>query len=184
MNRVIAGACTLLLVASASAAQEPASSGTSSDARSPFSVQTGVGFFVDDNFDGFLWSTDGTYRFTDNWSAGIELQVGAEDDLTLVSMPFFGRFDYEVVDNLSLFGRTGIGFTYADFEKSIQTGLGRIKIDEDDTGFLFMIGWGAGYSFTEALSVESIMQFNVTTNDLFEDDFYYSWQVAALRYRF
>ena len=178
MKKAIVLLAASWIVAASAAAQESAK-------RDPshFSAQTGIGFYVDDNWDGFLWTADGLYHFNESWSAGIELHVGGEDDLTLLSMPFYGRYDspglpvdQPELSKLRFFGKTGIGFTWAEVDKR-----GR---DKDDAGFLFMIGGGLAYPINDHFAVESAMQFNVTSNDAFEDDFYYSWEVIGLRYHF
>ena len=69
-----------------------------------------------------------------------------------------------------------MGFTYAEIDTRF--------FDIDDTGFLFVMGGGVTYPINENLSVDSRMQFNITTNDFFEDDFYFSWELVSLRYRF
>ena len=176
-----------LIAANSAAAEEPAASDPLSPSR--FSVQTGVGFFAEDNFDGFAWSGGGSYHIDENWSVGVDLQVGVDDDFTFVSMPFFARYDFgdlptdaPVLSQTHFFAKTGLGFTWAEFDGTV--GPLNIKVDEDDTGVLWVIGGGVEYSFDEHFSLESQMLFNVTSNDLFDDDFYYSWQVIALRYRF
>jgi opacity protein-like surface antigen len=147
------------------------------------SIQTGIGFYADDDWDGFLWSADGLYHFDRSWSAGVELHVGAEDDLTIVSMPFYSRYDspnlpvdQPLLSRVRFFAKAGIGFNWAEIDQRFD--------DDDDTGFLFMIGGGAAYEMNDRFSLESAMQFNVTTNDYFDDDFYYSWEVIGLRYHF
>ena len=173
----------LVLAVSLIAATSATAQGSDGPGASRFSVQTGIGFFAEDDWDGFLWTADGLYHFDEHWSAGVQLDVGVEDDLTLLSMPFYGRFDSPnlPVDQpdlakLRFFAKTGIGFTYAEIDTR-----GR---DDDDTGFLFMIGGGLAYPINEHFSLESAMQFNITTNDYFDDDFYYSWEVLGVRYRF
>ncbi len=170
--------------AESSLASDPLSSGR-------FSIQTGIGFFAEDNFDGFAWSGGGSYHIDKNWSAGVDLQVGVDDDFTFVSMPFFVRYDFgdlpvdvPILSTTHFFVKTGTGFTWAEFDGSVNAGPFRVHVDEDDVGFLWVIGGGVEYTINDHFSVESRMQFNVTTNDLFDDDFYYSWDVLALRYRF
>ena len=150
---------------------------------SKFSVQTGIGFFADDNFDGFLLNFEGSYHIDQSWSAGVDFQLGFDDDFLLFSMPFYGQYDFgnipgdvPILSDMHPFARLGLGFTYAEFEAG--------PIDIDDTGFLFVMGGGLAYPINDNLSVESRMQFNITTNDFFEDDFYFTWELVSLRYRF
>ena len=150
---------------------------------SKFSVQAGMGFFAEDNFDGFLLNFEGSYHIDQNWSVGVGIQLGFDDDFLLLSMPFFGQYDFgnipgeiPILSDMHPFARLGIGFTYAEFDPG--------PFDFDDTGFLFVIGGGLAYPINDELSLESKMQFNITSNDFFEDDYYFSWEMVSLRYRF
>ncbi len=184
--RTKTGSCILvlaisLLTANFAAAQE--SSNPPALDASRFSVSGGIGFFAEDNFDGFLLNIGGLYHIDGKFSVGVDLQLGFEDDLTIVSMPFYGRYDFgnipvdvQVLKEIHPFVKTGLGFTFAE----IDTPFG----DFDDTGFLFTIGGGIAYPVLENLSLESTMLFNVTTNDFFEDDFYFSWEILSARLHF
>lgn len=149
-----------------------------------FSVGAGLGFHANDDFDGFLLNFGGAYHIDNNWSAGVDLQLGFEDDALLFSMPFYGQYDFDnfptdmdILKDMHAFAKLGMGFTYAEFDP-------KGPVDFDDTGFLFVLGGGVAYDLNENFSVESRMQFNITTNDFFQDDFYFSWEVLAARYRF
>ena len=149
-----------------------------------FSVEAGLGFHANDDTDGFLLNFGGSYHVDENWSAGVDLQVGFEDDAFLLSMPFYGQYDFdnfptdtEIIKDMHAFAKLGLGFTYAEIDPPGP-------FDFDDTGFLFVIGGGVGYDLTEHIALESRMQFNITTNDFFRDDFYFSWEVISARYRF
>ena len=84
--------------------------------------------------------------------------------------------DVPILSEMHPFARLGMGFTYAEIDTRF--------FDVDDTGFLFVIGGGVAYPVNDHISIESRMQFNITTNDFFEDDFYFSWELISLRYRF
>ena len=149
-----------------------------------FSVGAGFGFHANDDTDGFLINFGPAYHLDENWSAGVDMQFGFEDDAFLFSMPFYGRYDtnnfatdMDILKDMHAFAKLGLGFTYAEFDPSGP-------IDFDDTGFLFVIGGGVAYDLNEHISIESRMQFNITSNDLIRDDFYFSWEVLAARYRF
>lgn len=149
-----------------------------------FSVEAGLGFHANDDTDGFLLNFGPSYHIDDNWSAGVDFQLGFDDDFLLFSMPFYGQYDFnnfntdiDIVKDMHAFAKLGMGFTYAEFDPSGP-------LDIDDTGFLFVIGGGVAYPLTEHIDIESRMQFNITTNDFFDDDFYFSWEVISARYRF
>jgi len=173
-------ALSLFAVNSAWAQAQTTSSGIDA---SKFSVSTGIGFFAEDNVDGFLLNFEGSYHIDQNWSAGVDFQLGFDDDFLLFSMPFYGQYDFgnvpgdvPILMDMHPFARLGLGFTYAEIDTRF--------FDVDDTGFLFVIGGGMAYPINENISLESRMQFNITTNDFFEDDFYFSWELISLRYRF
>jgi hypothetical protein len=176
----LAVALSLLALNTATAAAQETSSALDAN---HFSVGAGIGFFAEDNFDGFLLNFDGRYHFDEHLSAGVDFQFGFDDDFLLFSLPLYGRYDFgkfeidtPILKDMNVFTKLGMGFTYAEFDHRL--------IDTDDTGFLFVIGGGLAYSVNEHISFESRMQFNITTNDLFEDDFYFSWEVLSARYRF
>ena len=158
------------------------------DARSAvdssrFSVQAGLGFFAEDNFDGFMLNLEGNYHIDESWSAGVDLQFGFDSDFLLFSMPFYGRYDFgnlpvdqPFFSKLHPFAKLGLGFTYAEIDTRF--------FDVDDTGFLFLMGGGMAYEINDNLSAETTMQFNITDNAFFVDDFYFSWEMISLRYRF
>jgi len=147
-----------------------------------FSFEAGLGFFAEDNFDGFMLNFGPSFHIDDNWSAGVDMQFGFEDDddALLFSMPFYGQYDFnnfntdiDIVKDMHAFAKLGMGFTHVDVDDFAN-----------DTGFLFVIGGGVAYTLTDHIDIESRMQFNITTNDFFEDDFYFSWEVISARYRF
>lgn len=188
-------AMTMSLIAANSAAAQEATDASPALDPSRFSVQAGLGFFAADVFledgDGFLLNFEGSYHIDQNWSAGVDLQLGFDDDFLLLSMPFYARYDFgnlpvdaAYFSKMHPFAKLGIGFTYAEFDGSFSRGGIRFSADVDDTGFLFLIGGGMAYPVNDNFSLETTMQFNITTNDFFEDDFYFSWEIISLRYRF
>jgi opacity protein-like surface antigen len=181
---ICAMTATMSLIAANSAAAQEATGASPALDLSRFSVQAGLGFFAEDNLDGFLLNFEGSYHFDQNWSAGVDFQLGFDDDFLLFSMPFYARYDFgnlpvdaAYFSKLHPFAKLGLGFTYAEIDVNFAP-------DIDDTGFLFLIGGGMAYPINDNFSLESTMQFNITTNDFFEDDFYFSWEIISLRYRF
>ena len=158
---------------------------TQRDAGGPFAVQAGLGFTADP--DAFLLNFEGDYRLDDAFSAGAMLQLGLDDDFTLVSPAAYLRYSVDLSDynedlrNLTPFVQGGLGFTYIEIDLPSAAPPG---IDDDDIGFMFNFGFGVDYLFTDHVSVGSKMLFNILPTDVFDDDFYFSWEIAALRYRF
>ena len=181
MKKCILVLAICLIVPNSVAAQDSDSPAALNASR--FSIAAGIGFFAEDNFDGFLVNFGGLHHFDEKWSVGLDFQIGIEDDFTIFSMPFYGRYDFgnipvgvPVLKDIHPFAKTGIGFTFA----KLDTQLG----NSDDTGFLFVIGGGVAYPVLQNLSLESTMLFNVTTNDFFDDDFYFTWEILSARVRF
>ena len=60
---------------------------------------------------------------------------------------------------------------------------------DDDTAFLLSPGFGVDFRINEHVSVGSQMLFNIIPTGIhddtpIDDQFYYSWEVIGLRYRF
>jgi hypothetical protein len=152
-----------------------------SDSDSGFSLAGGIGFTGSPST--FLMQFDGLYHFDRNLAAGPSLQIGVADNITVVSMSADARYTFQLTDRddrpskLEPFLTGGLGFTHYSFD-------GGAFRDSSDTGFLMMLGFGVGYSVSERLGVESIMRFNIVPTGVLGDKFYYSWQLAGIRYRF
>ncbi len=150
-----------------------------------WSVQSGLGFTAGP--DSFLMGFEADYRMSDHVSVGAALQLGLDDDFTLVSPTGYVRYSFdlkrmgapETLDRLTPFVQGGLGFTYIKID--VPSAL---PVDDDDIGFLMNFGFGAEYSLSDSTSVGSRMLFNVLPANVFGDKFYYSWEVATLRYRF
>ncbi len=56
--------------------------------------------------------------------------------------------------------------------------------DDDDLGFMFNMGLGVQYDWTDRMSFGTRMTFNVLPGEVLGDRFFFSWQMAQLRYRF
>ena len=56
--------------------------------------------------------------------------------------------------------------------------------DDDELGFLFNVGAGIQYDLTDRISAGTRMTFNVLPTGVLDDHFFFSWQVAQLRFEF
>ena len=152
----------------------------------PFSLRTGIGFTSSPTT--FLMGFEGDYEVAEQFSLGAHVQLGLADDDTIVSPVFYGRYRFD----LSSFGenfapiepsiRGGLGFTY--WEKDLNNGR-----EDDDTQFLMSFGVGVEYRLTPNLAAGTLMHFNIIPTDVFDDrqyddNFYFGWEVATLRYTF
>jgi len=184
MKRGRAFTATLLAILfTGSTLQDAAAQETDDLTAEKFSLGSGVGFFADSDSQGFTLDFEGTYHINEHWSSGVNFLLGFDHNFLLFSMPLylqyeFGKFpvDVAVLKDMNAFLRFGLGFTYARLDNS--------SVDLDRTGFLFVLGGGVAYPLTEHFSLESRMNLNLTSNDFFDDDFYYSWQILGARYRF
>jgi hypothetical protein len=146
-----------------------------------WSIQGGGGFTSDP--DGGLVASDIEYSITGDFGVGPSVQLAFDDDVTIVAptMNLRYRVDLSDVNNefvrrLEPFGQLGLGFAY--IEKDHAGG------DDDDTGFLVNGGFGAEYWVTDALAVGNTVLFNGMPDDVEGEEFFFSWQLVTLRYRF
>jgi opacity protein-like surface antigen len=148
-----------------------------------FSLRTGLGFTADP--ESFLLGFEGDYAISENFSAGALLQLGVDDDRTIVSPVVYGRIrsDLGGIDPdlraIEPFIQLGLGLTYWDVDRP-RPGSGTT----DDTEFLLNTGFGAEYRITDHVSVGSMMLFNIVPDAIFGERFYFSWEVLTARYRF
>lgn len=163
-----------------------ASAQQSQDDTEVFSVAGGLGFMQGP--DAFVMGLEGEYAFGNGFSVGPAVQFGFDDDFTLISPVVFGRYRIDLVElgaprelsRLHPYGQAGLGFSFMDVDGSKRRG----HSDDDDVEFLMNFGFGAEYDLTDEVSVGSRMLFNVLPKDLFDENFYYSWEVVTARYRF
>lgn len=148
-----------------------------------FSIRTGLGFTADP--EDFLLGFEGDYAFTDQLSAGVLLELGLDDDRTIVSPVVYGRFRTdlggidEALEPVEPYLQLGLGLTHWDVDRP-----GPASGSTDDTEFLLNPGVGVEYRFTDHVSAGTHMMFNVIPDEIFDERFYFSWEIVTLRYRF
>lgn len=144
-----------------------------------WSLRVGLGFIGDPT--AFLLNFEVPYAF-DRWvSAGPMVQVGLDDNNTVVApslnvtvrVPDLPGSDY---DRIHPFGFVGIGFAY--IEDDNRNG------DNSSFGFLVNFGLGLEYQVSENLALGSQMMFNFLPEETLEQHFFYSWQVLGARIAF
>jgi outer membrane protein with beta-barrel domain len=151
------------------------------DDSGTFSLRTGLGFTADP--DTLLLGFEGEYAFNDYFSMGPMVQLGIDDDTTLVSPVLFARFKTDLggidpdLEPVEPYFQVGPGFTYWD----IDAPPGR---DDDDLEFLLNLGIGTEYRIDEHFSLGTQFGFNIIPTEIFDERFYFSWEVLTLRYRF
>jgi hypothetical protein len=163
--------------------EEP-SSRSDLDEAGPFSIRAGLGFMASPT--AFLLGFEGDYMVADQVSLGGLVELGLDDDRIIVSPVAYGRYWFDLgqyeaeLEPLVPYLQAGLGFTWWDIDR---------PRDDDDTAFLINFGFGAEYRFDPHLSLGSQMLFNFIPTEIhdgepYDDNFYYSWEVLTLRYRF
>lgn len=82
-----------------------------------------------------------------------------------------------------------VGEHLARFKPNVQGGLGFAFIDPDapvdgEVGFLLNFGFGGDYWITDQVGISSNMLFNIIPDDIFNENFVWSWEVLGVRFRF
>ena len=126
----------------------------------------------------FALGLKGDYYFTQGFSVGPLLQMGFTGDLFQLGLTAQAKytFDIEQIPALKPYIEAGVGFIYADLNRSLGRG-------EDDVSILFPLGFGVEYRLTKSISLDTNFLFNVTDLDVRDTDFFFTWLVGV-RYRF
>lgn len=183
MIRSILLALVLLLSTSSMATAQEGSPG----AERKWSVSTGLGFASSVGVgrlsqSGFNWQIDAQYRITDSIAAGLMMQVIPVTGATVFAMVpeviyYFGFLQNnsnEFVSNLVPYAGVGLGLSHvgADFGPF------------SDNALIVPLIVGVEYNINEHFAATSDMRFNIIGGSIVNEHFYYSWQIAGIRYRF
>jgi hypothetical protein len=147
-------------------------------------IETGIGFTSDPTT--FLLSTELPIAISRDFDLGPLVQLGVGNDRLIVAPTVNARYSFPlsryvtdedpVWDRLRPIAHGGLGFAY--LERDRRPG------DDDDLGFLFNLGLGIQYEWTDRVSFGTRMTFNVMPGEVLDERFFFSWQLAQLRYRF
>jgi hypothetical protein len=167
--------------AAAPAAKEPAAS---PGVPNPLSVRGAIGFTLDP--DTFLMAFQGDYFLDDQLSLGPLLQLGVDDDTTILAPTLNVQYAFdlteleedgdEILERLKPFVQGGVGLGYIHKD--------RRRGDDDDVGFLLNLGFGLEYYLTDQLALGNNLLFNILPDKTNGENFFLSWQFVTLRYRF
>ena len=159
----------------------PARRGQAGD--SGISLALGLGFT--DDPDTALFGFDLLFDVSDHLSVGPLLQIGVEDDFTLISLTGNLRLGSSVAElagrdaawarRLGIYAQAGLGFSHIE-----PDGNGT----RDDTEFMFNFGFGVEYAVGPKLSLGSSVLYNITPDAVFGEELVFSWQVLTTRVRF
>ena len=168
---------TLLVILVTPLASHAQPSVSAADANRGWAFEAGLGFTAGPS--SFLMQFEAPYRFGSQISLGPQLQIGVSDSVTLVAASANARLSFdlsgssnEALKKIKPFVNGGLGLAFVD----------RKFVDE--VGFLIGLGFGVAYDITERVGVQSAMQFNIIPGGAAGEKFYYTWQLAGIRYRF
>ncbi len=152
--------------------------------ESPIALETGIGFTSDPTT--FLLATELPIRIARDWDLGPLVQLGVGDNRLIVAPTLNVRYSFPlsryVTDESPVWQRlrplahAGLGFAYIERDQRFA--------HDDDLGFMFNLGLGIHYDWTDRVSFGTRMTFNVMPGQILDDSFFFSWQLAQLRYRF
>jgi len=126
----------------------------------------------------FALGFSGDYYFTQGFSVGPLLQLGFTGDLFQFGLTGQAKytFDIDKIPALKPHIEAGIGFIYADLDRSGRR-------NEHDLSVLFPLGLGVEYRLTNSISLDTTAFFNFTDLDVRDEYFFFTWLVGV-RYRF
>jgi hypothetical protein len=144
-----------------------------------WSFRAGIGFIDDPT--AFLLNFEVPYAFDRRVSVGPMIQVGLDDDNTIVAPTLnltvtIPDLPGENWDRVKPFGLIGIGFAYIEDDNR--------RNDDSSAGFLVNFGFGLEFQLSESLFVGSQMMFNFLPETTLGQNFFYSWQIGGLRLAF
>ena len=99
--------------------------------------------------------------------------------ITLVAMSANTRLSFDLSN--------GTNENFRKLEPFVNGGIGLAYVDRgvvDEVGFLIHLGFGVAYTFSTQVAVQTAMQFNIIPGDAAGEKFYYTWQIAGIRYQF
>jgi hypothetical protein len=122
----------------------------------------------------FLLSGGVDFHLDDLWYWGPQLELGLEDDTTLLAPQVNIKRFFELPDiggdlDLDPFAQAGIGLAY--LEKDQRQG------DDDDVGVLLNVGGGARLRLSDSFGIGSSLLFNYVPGEVVDEQFYFSWDV-------
>ncbi len=136
----------------------------------------GIGFT--DDPDTFLTVVEADFYLKDNLFVAPLLQIGVDDENTIFAptVGIKGEFPAGSDDRLRLHALAGIGLVY--IEKENRRG------DDDDVGFLFNVGFGGHFQVSDETSIGSTLLFNVMPDDVVGENYFFSWKLISVKFRF
>ncbi len=163
-------ACQLIVASLAHAQAEPAK---------PWSLRGGLGFM--DDPDAFLLNFEIERFLRDEVAVGLGMQLGVDDDYTVVSPMLFTRYVFDlsgvqndVIKKLQPFAQAAAGIAHIDTDTR--------RRDRDGTDFLLSMGAGFDYPLRDPLSIGTRMLVNIIPGEVLNERVYFSWEIVSIRY--
>lgn len=162
----------------------PAWSGAENSVTRPISQPRGLGFPAGP--EAFTVGVEADFLVRGQLSMGPMVQVGLEDDFAVLSPTAFARLRFdlpghgETLRRVRPFIQAGAGVAYVGIE---VPDLPCVGVD-DDIGLFTNAGLGADFRLSHSFSIGTKLLVNMMPGEVFGESFSFSWEVAALRYRF
>lgn len=140
-----------------------------------WSVRAGLGFTADPSM--FLMALEGDYHLFQNLAVGPLVQLAVSDDELLLAPTANAQYAFNVpgLDPLKPFIQGGLGFAYLNNEDCNCN---------EDVGFLVNFGLGFDWFLSTNLAAGTSVLFNFLPDEVLDEDFFFSWQVATVRWVF
>jgi hypothetical protein len=184
-TRTLFAAVSLALavaIPSSVAAQDPAGSSTSAEARSPsqrsedrgLSVRGSLGFSADPTT--FLMTLELPWQVNELVSLGPLFQLGFSDDEVLFAPSIQTYLHPRLADfkEIRPYLHVGMGLIYLEDND-------RSPRDEEDTDFLITTGFGVEYEIKENFLIGTGMLFNAIPSGAIGEKFVFGWQMLQMR---
>lgn len=144
----------------------------------PADTAFSAGLGLTDSPDTFLTVLEGGWYLRENLAFAPMLQLGVADDETIIAptVDLKAYLPLPDLDPIRLHVLGGIGFAY--LEKEGRRG------DDDDIGLLVHFGFGGNYPLSDELSLGSSVLFNVMPKEVLDEQFFLSWEIFSVTFRF
>lgn len=168
-----------LLITSLVHAQVRPRGGSLAEPAKLWSLRGGIGLMEDP--DAFLMNFEIERFMRDEVPVGFALQLGVDDDYTVVSPMIFTRYVFnmstltnEVARKLQPYVQAGAGITHIDLDRR-----GR---DRDGTDFMVSLGIGLDFPLTDTLGIGSRALLHLIPGQVLNERIYFSWEIISVRY--
>jgi hypothetical protein len=171
-TRLTGGAIQLAAAALLLLAAGPALAQSGGGVRAGVGASVGVAF---DDPDAAQLTVELPIEFFHGFEIGPWMALGFADDYTRVSLTGNFRYRLDLVGQMERFHpllQGGLGFTHLDHGHT------------DEASFFSNVGVGFEYDITKHIALTHDLMFNWSPSLPESNDFYVSWEILGVRYRF